>query len=104
MGMAQQGARIWLEPNDDPRKKLKYGWRLIEQSDGHFVGVDTGVPNKIVGPALTAHQIDGLPPYDTVRSEVKYADKSRIDFLLSGARDTYVEVKSVTKDDGCANQ
>ena len=96
MGMAQQGARIWLEPNDDPRKKLKYGWRLIEQSDGHFVGVDTGVPNKIVGPALTAHQIDGLPPYDTVRSEVKYADKSRIDFLLSGARDTYVEVKSVT--------
>ena len=96
MGMADEGIKIWLEPNDDPRKKLKYGWRLIEQDDGHFVGVDTGVPNRVVGPALLAHQIAGLPPYDAVRAEVKYADKSRIDFLLSGAVDTYVEVKSVT--------
>ena len=96
MDMADEGIKIWLEPNDDPRKKLKYGWRLIEQDDGHFVGVDTGVPNRVVGPALLAHQIAGLPPYDAVRAEVKYADKSRIDFLLSGAVDTYVEVKSVT--------
>ena len=96
MGMADEGIKIWLEPNDDPCKKLKYGWRLIEQDDGHFVGVDTGVPNRVVGPALLAHQIAGLPPYDAVRAEVKYADKSRIDFLLSDAVDTYVEVKSVT--------
>ena len=96
MGMADEGIKIWLEPNDDPRKKLKYGWRLIEQDDGHFVGVDTSVPNRVVGLALLAHQIAGLPPYDGVRPEVKYADKSRIDFLLSGAVDTYVEVKSVT--------
>ena len=96
MGMADEGIKIWLEPNDDPRKKLKYGWRLIEQDDGHFVGVDTGVPNRVVGLALLAHQIAGLLPYDGVRPEVKYADKSRIDFLLSGAVDTYVEVKSVT--------
>lgn len=96
MGMADEGIKIWIEPNDDPRKKLKYGWRLIEQDDGHFVGVDTGVPNRVVGPALLAHQIAGLPPYDGVRPEVKYADKNRIDFLLSGAVDTYVEVKSVT--------
>ncbi len=96
MGMADEGIKIWIEPNDDPRKKLKYGWRLIEQDDGHFVGVDTGVPNRVVGPALLAHQIAGLPPYDAVRAEVKYADKSRIDFLLSDAVDTYVEVKSVT--------
>ena len=96
MGMADEGIKIWLEPNDDPRKKLKYGWRLIEQDDGHFVGVDTGVPNRVVGLALLAHQIAGLPPYDGVRPEVKYADKSRIDFLLSDAVDTYVEVKSVT--------
>ena len=96
LGMAQEGTRIWLEPNDDPRKKLKYGWRLIEQTDGHFVGVDTSVPNRIVGPAVTARRIAGLLPYDHVRAEVKYAYKSRIDFLLSGPTDTYVEVKSVT--------
>ncbi|MEN8896637.1 MAG: DNA/RNA nuclease SfsA, partial [Yoonia sp.] len=36
MGMADEGIKLWLEPNDDPKKKLKYGWRLIEQDDGHF--------------------------------------------------------------------
>lgn len=96
MGMADAGIKIWLEPNDDPRKKLKYGWRLIEQADGHFVGVDTGIPNRVVGAALRAGQIEGLPPFVNVRAEVKYADNSRIDFLLSGDTDTYVEVKSVT--------
>ena len=96
MGMADEGMKIWLEPNNDPRKKLKYGWRLIEQADGHFVGVDTSVPNRVVGAALLARQINGLPDYDALRAEVKYAGKSRVDFLLSGAGDTYVEVKSVT--------
>lgn len=96
MGMADAGEKIWLEPNDDPKKKLKYGWRLIDHENGHFTGVDTSVPNRIIGPALVAGQIDGLPPYDHVRPEVKYADNSRIDFLLSGPVDTYVEVKSVT--------
>lgn len=96
MGMADEGIKLWLEPNDDPKKKLKYGWRLIEQDDGHFVGVDTGVPNRVVGPALAAGQIAGLPAHDAVRPEVKYAEKSRIDFLLTGEVETYLEVKSVT--------
>lgn len=30
MGLADPGMRIWLEPNDDPKKKLKFGWRLVE--------------------------------------------------------------------------
>jgi len=96
MGMAEADFKVWLEPNDDPKKKLKYGWRLIEQDDGHFVGVDTAVPNRIVGPALVGRKIEGLPSYDAVRPEVKYAEKSRIDFLLTGDVETYLEVKSVT--------
>ena len=47
MGLAEPGMRIWLEPNDDPKKKLKYGWRLVDHGDGHFTGVDTSVPNQI---------------------------------------------------------
>ncbi len=97
MGLAETGMKIWLEPNDDPKKKLKFGWRLVDHENGHFTGIDTSVPNKALKAALLAHQISGLPAYDTVRPEVKYADGSRIDFLLSGqGPDTYVEVKSVT--------
>ena len=98
MGLAEPGSRIWLEPNDDPKKKLKYGWRLVEHEDGHFTGVDTSVPNRALKSALLSRAIPELADYPLVRPEVKYGEKSRIDFLLSGAGkpDLYVEVKSVT--------
>ncbi len=98
MGLAAPGTRIWLEPNDDPKKKLKYGWRLVDHENGHFTGVDTSIPNKALKAALQARKIAPLAAYDTVRAEVKYGEKSRIDFLLSADRhpDAYVEVKSVT--------
>ena len=83
--------------NDDPKKKLKYGWRLVDHENGHFTGVDTSVPNRALKAALEAREIDGLGEYEVVRPEVKYGEKSRIDFLLQGSGpDTYVEVKSVT--------
>lgn len=96
LGLDEPGMRVWLEPNDDPRKKLKYGWRLAELEDGHLAGIDTGVPNRVVREALEARRVPALGAYDTVRAEVKYGQKSRVDFLLSGAgqRDVYVEVKN----------
>ncbi|MFP7569175.1 DNA/RNA nuclease SfsA [Marivita sp. S2033] len=98
MGLADPGTRIWLEPNDDPKKKLKFGWRLVEHGNGHFTGVDTGVPNRMLRAALEAREVQGLDDFDTLRAEVPYGENSRIDFLLSqdAGRDTYVEVKSVT--------
>ncbi|MCG7623932.1 DNA/RNA nuclease SfsA [Epibacterium sp. Ofav1-8] len=98
MGLAEPGMRIWLEPNDDPKKKLKFGWRLVEHGSGDFTGVDTSVPNRALKAALEAGQIAALADYSTVRAEVKYGQNSRIDFLLTGEGlpDCYVEVKSVT--------
>ncbi len=95
-GLKDDGMRIWLEPNDDPKKKLDYAWRLVDHENGHFTGVDTGLPNKMLRVALEEHQVPGLPEYDRMRPEVKYGENSRIDFLLEGAVQTYVEVKSVT--------
>jgi sugar fermentation stimulation protein A len=98
MGLAEPGSLVWLEPNDDPRKKLKFGWRLVDHENGHYTGVDTAVPNRMLRTALEAGEVAGLEGYETVRPEVKYGEASRIDFLLQGADrpDTYVEVKSVT--------
>lgn len=96
MGLKDEGMRVWLEGNDDPKKKLDWGWRLAEVGDA-FVGIDTGAANAVVAEALAAG-IEGLNTYDTIRPEVKYREKSRVDFLLSseGRRDCYLEVKSVT--------
>ena len=98
MGLAEPGTRIWLEPNDDPKKKLKFGWRLVDHENGHFTGVDTSLPNRMLRAALEAGEVAGLDGYETVRPEVKYGNASRIDFLLqaAGRPDAYVEVKSVT--------
>jgi len=96
MGLKDAGLRVWLERNDDPRKKLDYGWRLIEIGDT-WVGIDTGAANKVVGEALVAGRVPQLAGFDTIRAEVKYGTNSRIDFLLAGVGgETYVEVKSVT--------
>ena len=98
MGLADEGTKIWVEPNDDPKKKLKFGWRLIEHESGHFTGVDTSLANKVIKEALITRHVAGLDAFDTCRPEVRYGAKSRIDFLLSsgGQPDIYVEVKSVT--------
>ncbi|SLN46375.1 DNA/RNA nuclease SfsA [Ruegeria meonggei] len=98
MGLAEPGEKIWLEPNDDPKKKLKFGWRLVDHENGHFTGVDTSVPNRALRAALMAQEIPELAAYETVKPEVKYGQNSRIDFLLTqpGLPDTYVEVKCVT--------
>ncbi|WP_299662032.1 DNA/RNA nuclease SfsA [uncultured Ruegeria sp.] len=98
MGLAEPGEKIWLEPNDDPKKKLKYGWRLVDHENGHFTGVDTSIPNKALRAALKAREVPELAAYETVRPEVKYGENSRIDFLLTqpDLPDAYVEVKSVT--------
>ena len=48
MGLATAGMKIWLEPNDDPKRKLNYGWRLVDHENGHFTGVDTALPNRAI--------------------------------------------------------
>ncbi|WP_227271884.1 DNA/RNA nuclease SfsA [Roseobacter weihaiensis] len=98
MGLAAPGTRVWLEPNDDPKKKLKYGWRLVDHQNGHFTGVDTSLPNRALKTALMSRSIATFADYGLVRAEVKYGQNSRIDFLLSeaGMPDAYIEVKSVT--------
>ena len=98
IGLNQPGTRIWVEPNDDPKKKLEYGWRLSELEGSHMAGIDTSVPNRVVREALNARAIPELADFESFRAEVKYGRASRIDFLLvgkEGAADTYVEVKNV---------
>lgn len=98
LGLADPGMRIWVEPNEDPKKKLRYGWRLVDHENGHFTGVDTSVPNRALREVFLAGAVPGLEAYPGVRPEVKYGQASRVDFLLTGPDrpDAYVEVKAVT--------
>lgn len=96
-GLAEPGQKVWVEPNDDPKRKLKFSWKLVEMADG-FANIDTSSANKLVSEALGAHSIPEVTAYGAVRAEVKYGGGSRVDFLLTqdGLPDLYLEVKSVT--------
>lgn len=97
MGLSAPGAAIWLSESDDPKRKLRYSWELIELGGGRLSGVSTAHPNRIVDEALAAKRIPPLEAYETRRREVRYGEASRVDFLLTqpGLPDAYVEVKNV---------
>lgn len=96
-GLKKAESRVWISRADNPKRKLKYDWRIIEVGSA-LVGVHTAWPNKIVEEALINQSIPELAGYDSLRREVKYGENSRIDFLLEDARKPpcYVEVKSIT--------
>jgi sugar fermentation stimulation protein A len=96
MGLDAPGLRVWVEPSR-PGASLPFAWRLAELPGGHWAGIDTAVPNRVVKEALLARAIPELAAYGTVRPEVRYGERSRVDFLLTepGHPDAYVEVKNV---------
>ncbi|MEX2455254.1 MAG: DNA/RNA nuclease SfsA [Rhodospirillaceae bacterium] len=96
IGVQQAGAEVWLSPAQNPDRKLKYTWELVRIGDG-LVGINTAHPNRIVAEAIEAGRIPELAGYATLRREVKYGRKSRIDILLQDTArpDCYVEIKNV---------
>ena len=99
-GCSEPGSRVWLEPAaEGSKRKLRWTWVLIQDSAGVMVGVHTGFPNRFVAAALRDGAIEPLRGYDSVRTEVKMGDSSRVDVFLEGHAsqpNCWVEVKNVT--------
>ena len=97
LGLNMPGLGVWLEPAEGKGRKLTFGWRLVEVEGGHFAGIDTSLPNRLVAEALAAGGVPALAGYASFRPEVRYGTRSRVDFLATGPglRDAYVEVKNV---------
>ena len=97
----EPGDRVLLERAANPDRKLKFTWLAVERGGG-WVGVETGMPNKVVAEAARRDALPGLPGLREVRTEVKYgAERSRIDVLaLDGeGRQVFIEVKNTTLKD-----
>lgn len=94
----EEGARVWFSRNDDPKRKLKATWELVETPHGRIACINTGRANRLVEEALSAGVITELAGFTQLRREVKYGEEnSRADFCLAfDQQSVFVEVKSVT--------
>ena len=99
LGCCEPGSRVWLSDSGNPDRKYPLSWELVETAPGILVGINTGLPNKLVEEGIRNGMIRELQGYAGIRREVRYgAENSRIDLLLEDAAKPacFVEVKNVT--------
>ncbi len=98
LGCDAAGARVWLSVSDNPRRKYAMTWELVEVEGSVLVGINTGLPNRLVAEAVAAGMLPELGGIEGAQTEVKFGrERSRVDLLLSGRQGkTFVEVKNVT--------
>src|SRR4051794_18746925 len=98
MGCCEAGSRVWLSESDSPTRKYRHTWELVEVGKT-LIGINTGLPNALVGEAIAEGTIRELAGYASMRREVAFGEESsRVDLLLEDAArpPCYVEVKNVT--------
>ncbi|MBU1675254.1 DNA/RNA nuclease SfsA, partial [bacterium] len=100
LGCNTPGSPVWLSPANDPKRKLKWTYELIE-TGGVLAGINTSVPNRLAQEGIEDGAIAELRGYDRLRREVRCGENSRIDLLLERGDDDapercWVEVKNVT--------
>ncbi|HLO26701.1 MAG TPA: DNA/RNA nuclease SfsA [Geobacteraceae bacterium] len=99
-GCAVPGHRVLLSRSTNPARKLAYTWELVLAYD-QWVGINTGLPNRIVREGIENGTVQELQGYSSTRPEVPYGENSRIDLLLEGPSGLcFVEVKNVTLVEG----
>lgn len=96
MGLLDQNNKVWFSKSTNPKRKLKYTLEII-QVKKKLIGVNTLLANKIVLEALKLRRINIFANYNDIKSEVKFSDNTRFDFLISNKENkSFLEVKNVT--------
>jgi sugar fermentation stimulation protein A len=95
-GLLKKGNRVWLSKSNNPKRKLKYTLQIIEDQKSK-VGVNTHLTNKIVLHALKNNLIKEFSKNIEIKSEIKFGENTRFDFLISKKKyKAFIEAKNVT--------
>ena len=95
-GLLNEGNDVYLLPNDNPKRKLKYGLEIIK-SRKNLVGINTHMANRIAEHGLNNNLINELKNNDNIKPEVFFNKETRFDFLTEkNNQKSFVEVKNVT--------
>ena len=95
-GLLEEGNDVYLTPNNDPKRKLKFGLEIIKTRK-NLVGVNTHLANRIAEHALNNNLVKELKNNDLIKPEVFFNKETRFDFLIEkNKQKSFVEVKNVT--------
>jgi len=95
-GLLNEGNEVYLLPNNDPKRKLKYSLEIIKAGK-NLVGVNTHMANRIAQHGLENNLIQELKNNDLIKPEVFFNKETRFDFLIEkNKQKSFVEVKNVT--------
>ncbi len=90
------GATSWLTTTDNPKRKLRYTWQVVEL-EGERVFVNPALANDVVVAAIREGALTEFSDYSLVEREVRVSENTRIDLVLKGPAPTcFVEVKCAT--------
>ena len=96
MGLLKKGNKTWFSETNNPKRKLKYSLEIIEVGK-NLVGINTLLTNKLVFEALKLKKIKSLIKFDNIKTEVKFSNSTKFDFLISNSEEKcFLEVKNVT--------
>ena len=96
MGLLKKGNKTWFSESNNPKRKLKYTLQIIKVVED-LVGINTLLTNKLVLEALNLKKIKSLVKFDNIKTEVKFSNNKRFDFLISNSKEKcFLEVKNVT--------
>jgi len=92
LGLLNKNNFVWISPQNDPKRKLKYTLEIIKVKK-KLIGVNTHRANRIVEHGLKNKLINEFKKIKKIKSEFKYSDDTRFDFLCDNK---ILEVKNVT--------
>ena len=96
MGLLKKGNKTWFSESNNPKRKLKYTLEIIKVEKS-LVGINTLLTNKLVFEALNLKKIKKLSQFNNIKTEVKFSNSTRFDFLISNSKEKcFLEVKNVT--------
>jgi len=96
MGLLNEGNKVFISKNDDPKRKLRYTLEIIKVKK-NLVGVNTHFANKIAYHGLSNNLVKEVSNNDSIKPEVFFDKETRFDFLLEkNKQKIFVEVKNVT--------
>lgn len=93
-GCSTSGSEVVISRSLNEQRRHPWTLEMVRENNS-WAGVNTGLTNRLIREALENGIIDDFGRIETIQSEVKVSDQTRLDFLIHAqGKKWYIEVKN----------